>query len=98
MRHGIAALTDRCPSLGYVTHATDRPLWAFRLPTLQDDQPSVARAWLSAVADYVKRAEAGNGLPLKTVLALTESKEIQEVADEKWDEYLRMRTTLPSEV
>ncbi|RPD60223.1 carboxylesterase [Lentinus tigrinus ALCF2SS1-7] len=98
VRYEIRWTPEQVRPLGYVTHATDRVLWAFRLPSLQDDQPSVARAWLSTVADYVKRAEAGQGLPLKTVLALTESKEIREVVDEKWDEYMRMRTTLPGEV
>ena len=83
--------------LGYVTHATDRPLWTVRLPVLQDDQASVARSWVSTVADYVRRAEAGQGLPLKTVLALTEEKEIREAEDGKWDEYMRLSKVLPSE-
>ena len=80
-----------------MTHATDRVLWAFRLPALKDDQASVARAWLTTVDTYVKREEAGQVMPFKTVLALTEEKEIQEVADEKWEVYMRMRSTLPGE-
>ncbi len=58
----------------------------------------MARAWLASIAEYQKRAEAGKGLPLKTILVLTESKEIREVEDAKWDEYMRLRTTLPGEV
>ncbi len=80
-----------------MTHATDRALWAFRLPSLQDDQANIARKWVSTVADYVKRAEAGQVSPLKTILALTEDKEIREVQDTKWDEYLRLSKALPSE-
>ena len=100
--------TDRCARheivgvvvvrrAGYVTHGTDRALWTLRLPVLEGDQAGVARRWVSAVAEYVKRAEAGQGVPLKTVLALTEDREIREVEDAKWDEYMRLRTTLPGE-
>ena len=80
-----------------MTHATDRALWTIRLPALQDDQASIARSWVSTVAEYVERAEAGHVLPLKTILALTEDKEIREVEDTKWDEYMRLSKTLPSE-
>ncbi|TFK87554.1 carboxylesterase [Polyporus arcularius HHB13444] len=97
VRYEIRWTPEQVRPFGYVTHATDRPLWAFRLPVLQDNQPSVARAWLASIAEYQKRAEAGKGLPLKTILVLTESKEIREVEDAKWDEYMRLRTTLPGE-
>ena len=83
---------------GYVTHGTDRALWALRLPVLEDDQASVARKWLSAIPEYVKRAEEGDTLPLKTIVALTEDQEIREVEDTKWDEHMRLRKTLPGEI
>ena len=83
--------------LGYVTHGTDRALWALRLPVLEDDQASVARKWLSVIPEYIKRAEAGDTLPLKTIVALTEDKEIREVEDTQWDEHMRLRKTLPGE-
>ncbi|KAI0717067.1 carboxylesterase [Earliella scabrosa] len=97
VRYEIRWTPEQVRPLGYVTHATDRPLWTVRLPVLQDDQASVARSWVSTVAEYVRRAEAGQGLPLKTVLALTEEKEIREVEDGKWDEYMRLSKVLPSE-
>ena len=81
-----------------MTHATDRALWTIRLPALKDDQSTIARTWVSTIADYVKRAEAGDVLALKTVVRLTEDKEIREMEDTKWDEYMRLRTTLPGEV
>ncbi|KAI0760613.1 carboxylesterase [Fomes fomentarius] len=97
VRYEIRWTPEQLRPLGYVTHATDRALWAFRLPSLQDDQASIARKWVSTVADYVTRGEAGQVLPLKTILALTEDKEIREVEDTKWDEYLRLGKALPSE-
>ena len=81
-----------------MTHATDRALWAFRLPALEGDQPDVARAWLDAVDEHVKSAEAGKVMDLKTILVLGEDKKVVEAEDTKWDTYMRMRTTLPGEV
>ncbi len=80
-----------------MTHATDRALWALRLPELKDDQSTVARSWVSTITEYVKRAEAGDVLALKTIVTLTEDKQIREVEDTKWDAYMRLRTTLPGE-
>lgn len=67
------------------------------MPDLKDNQLTVARNWLDAITEYVKRAEAGDVLALKTVVALTEDKEIREVEDANWDKYMRLRTTLPGE-
>ena len=65
---------------------------------MEGDQPNIARAWLHAVDDHIKSAEAGKIMGVKTVLALTEEKEAVEAEDTKWDMYTRMRTTLPGEV
>ena len=46
----------------------------------------------------IKSAEKDNIMDVKTVLALTEEKEVVEAEDTKWDMYTRMRTTLPGEV
>ncbi|PIL23205.1 hypothetical protein GSI_14514 [Ganoderma sinense ZZ0214-1] len=98
VRYEIRWTPEQLRPLGYVTHATDRSLWAMRLPVLKDDQSTVARSWVSTIMDYVRRAEAGDVLPLKTIVALTEDKEIREMEDTKWGEYMRLRTTLPGEV
>ncbi|KAI0765875.1 carboxylesterase [Trametes elegans] len=98
VRYEIAWTPEEGRPLGYVTHGTDRPLWAFRLPILQGDQADVARKWLSTVDDYVKRAEGGHGLQdIKLVLALTKDKRIEEKEDALWDEYMLLRKTLPGE-
>ena len=87
------------PAVGYVTHATDRPLWAFRLPALKDDQVAIARAWLNVVArevdDLEKEGTAKHALG--QVLALTKEKTIEWQEDKYWDEVMRMCTLLPGE-
>ncbi|KAM5543541.1 hypothetical protein V8D89_002792 [Ganoderma adspersum] len=98
VRYEIRWTPEQLRPLGYVTHATDRSLWAMRLPALKDDQSTIARSWVSTIADYVKRAEAGDVLALKTIVRLTEDKEIREVEDTEWDKYMRLRMTLPDEV
>ena len=81
-----------------MTHGTDRALWTLRLSVLEGDQVDIARKWVDTIAEYVKRAEAGEGLQeVKKVLALTTSKEITEKEDSLWDEYMRLRKTLPGE-
>ncbi|KAI0754151.1 carboxylesterase [Daedaleopsis nitida] len=98
VRYEIRWTPEQLRPFGYVTHGTDRALWTLKLSALQDDQASIARSWVASIAEHVKRAEAGQGLPLKTVLTLTEERDIREVEDAKWDEYMRLRTTLPGEV
>ncbi|KAI0353921.1 carboxylesterase [Trametes cingulata] len=98
VRYEIAWTPEQVRPFGYVTHGTDRPLWAFRLPVLEDDQVAIARKWLDTVSEYVKRAEEGEGLQkIKAVLALTKEKEIREKEDELWDEYMVLRKALPGE-
>ena len=58
----------------------------------------IARAWLDAVDEHVKNAEAGQVMDLKTVLVLSEDKKIVDAEDVKWDTYMRLRTTLPDEI
>ncbi|KAI0628606.1 carboxylesterase [Trametes polyzona] len=98
VRYEIAWTPEQVRPFGYVTHGTDRSLWTLRLPILEGDQVEIARKWVSTIADYVKRAEEGQGIQdVKTVLGLTTSKEIKEKPDTLWDEYMALRTTLPGE-
>ena len=46
-------------SSGYVTHGTDRPLWAFRENILTPNQVTIARTWLDAIDSATKEAEGG---------------------------------------
>ncbi|KAI0641364.1 carboxylesterase [Trametes meyenii] len=98
VRYEIAWTPEQVRPFGYVTHGTDRSLWTLRLPLFEGDQVSIARNWVSTVADYVKRAEEGHGLQeIKRVLGLTKDKEIKEKEDTLWDEYMLLRKTLPGE-
>ncbi|KAI0821857.1 carboxylesterase [Trametes gibbosa] len=98
VRYEIAWTPEQIRPFGYVTHGTDRSLWTLRLPILEGDQVDIARKWVSTIAEYVKRAEDGQGLQeTKTVLGLTKGKEIKEKPDTLWDEYMLLRKTLPGE-
>ncbi|KAJ3545625.1 hypothetical protein NMY22_g2360 [Coprinellus aureogranulatus] len=45
---------------GYVTHGTDRPLWALRLPSLTEKQQVIARKWLDAIDEESYKMEKGD--------------------------------------
>lgn len=85
--------------VGYVTHATDRPLWAFRLPTLEPAQVEVARAWLDAFAHEVKELETrgSSSRPVREMLTLKEDHSIGWTEDQTWDEVSRLLKVLPGE-
>lgn len=94
----IRNLIDVYTNPGYVTHGTDRALWALRLPTLEPLQADVARKWLDAIDAAVRSVEAqGNTKGLQEVLALKEDKTIGWRGDDRWDELMRLRVALPSE-
>ena len=84
---------------GYVTHATDRSLWAFRRPMLEGDQVTIARAWLNVVAREVEALEQHGGAKhaVGQVLKLTKDKQIEWQQDILWDQHMRMVSALPGE-
>jgi len=71
---------------GYVTHGTDRPLWAFRRDVLKDDQISIARAWLNAVDAATTEVEKTGAKPVDEVLTLKEDGQIGWTKDQRWKE------------
>lgn len=94
----LTALTTTTTT-GYVTHATDRSIWAFRLPLLQDDQVTIARSWLNVVAREVEALEREGSAKhaLGQILALTEDRKIEWQADKHWDQFMKMCALLPGE-
>jgi len=86
--------------IGYVTHATDRVLWAFRIPELTDPQVDVARAWLDAIDQATQELDLSHPgrRNLKEVLALQADKQVEWTVDENWDEATKMRKLLPGEL
>lgn len=98
VRYEIRWTPEQVRPLGYVTHATDRPIWALRLPALDTAQVDVARTWLDAVAAEVKLVETqGNTHGLQEVLTLKEDRSIGWKVDERWNGLMRLREALPSE-
>ncbi|CDO71038.1 hypothetical protein BN946_scf184844.g42 [Trametes cinnabarina] len=98
VRYEIAWTPEQVRPFGYVTHGTDRSLWALRLPVLEGDQVNLARRWLDTIDEYVKRAQEGRPLQeVKKVLALTAEKGIKEKEDTLWDGYMVLRKALPGE-
>jgi hypothetical protein len=84
---------------GYVTHATDRAIWALRLPVLDDAQTAVARAWLNVVNRAVQALEEGGIAKYAPgmVLALTKDRKIEWQDDQYWNQYMRLCSILPGE-
>ncbi|TBU36522.1 hypothetical protein BD309DRAFT_984885 [Dichomitus squalens] len=64
----------------------NRALWELRLPILEGDRCA-----------EMAFSEVGDVLLLKAVVALTAGRDIREVDDAKWDQYIRLRETLSGE-
>ncbi|KZT07020.1 carboxylesterase [Laetiporus sulphureus 93-53] len=98
VRYEIRWTPEQVRPFGYVTHGTDRSLWALLLSVLDPTQADVARGWLDTIAAEVKSVEAhGNRRNLKEVLALNADKTIGWKQDDRWDELMRLRQALPHE-
>ena len=85
---------------GYVTHATDRSLWALRIPTLKPNQVDIALAWLDTIAAEVKILEEGSDGSQRTyqdILALKTDRSIGWIVDEHWARKMELAHVLPGE-
>ncbi|PFH50958.1 hypothetical protein AMATHDRAFT_60152 [Amanita thiersii Skay4041] len=83
---------------GYVTHGTDRCLWALRKPSLTAEQVEIAQTWLNAFFDKAKAVQ-GSGSPQEevyTVLTLGDDKQVQWGKDERWDRFCKILDHLVS--
>lgn len=85
--------------IGLVTHGTDRALWAFRLPSLEEDEVDVARQWLKAIEEATQAGERGEGLKRgeREIMLLDKDRNIGWSTDERWDEVMRLLVVLPGE-
>ncbi|KAI0068602.1 carboxylesterase [Artomyces pyxidatus] len=99
LRYAIEWTPEQWRPEGYVTHGTDRPLWAFLTPVLRPAQIDVARAWLTAVdrelakIEGVEKSEHG----VTEVLTLQEDKTILWKEDGRWEDVMALRKALPGE-
>lgn len=97
--HGIPADMRTYCRIGYVTHGTDRPLWAYRVPTLKANQLGVARQWIATIDEEISALEHA-GKPLRSVqdiLTLKEDRSITWTEDKKYAEIMRLTKVLPGE-
>ncbi|OCH89195.1 carboxylesterase [Obba rivulosa] len=97
VRYQIRWTPEQLRPLGYVTHGSDRSLWALRLPVLKPDQAAVARTWLDNISAAVVAAENGEARALREVLALNEDKTVVWRPDDRWEDLMRLRIALPGE-
>ncbi|KII85983.1 hypothetical protein PLICRDRAFT_667399 [Plicaturopsis crispa FD-325 SS-3] len=99
LRYKIAWTPEQGRPEGYVTHGTDRVLWALRLPALDASQAIVASAWLDRIRDEVEELEqtGSSKRDAKEMLTLTEDRSISWTKDPIWDEVMRLAKILPGE-
>ncbi|KAG5635145.1 hypothetical protein H0H81_012296 [Sphagnurus paluster] len=84
---------------GYVTHGTDRCLWALRLPNLDEVQANIAKKWLDTI-DLERNILEEEGKPIrgvKDVLVLDQETQIKWKEDTKWDGFMSLKSILPIE-
>ncbi|KAJ7579694.1 Alpha/Beta hydrolase protein [Mycena floridula] len=97
LRYEIRWTPEQNRAEGYVTHASDRALWALRLPNLEPDQVTIAHAWLDRIAAEVARLEAEDSPTaesVKDILVLDTDKTIKWTVDSKWDAKLELESCL----
>ncbi|KAI0781938.1 carboxylesterase [Abortiporus biennis] len=112
LRYEIRWVPEQVRPFGYVTHAGDRSLWAFHLPTLEQTPPGIpvtpseeqiriAREWLKTISALRKELESSpvkrGENEYKKILVLKEDKTIGWEVDAKWDNIMRLLQVLPGE-
>ncbi|ETW84092.1 Carboxylesterase [Heterobasidion irregulare TC 32-1] len=99
LRYEIRWTPEQIRPKGFVTHATDRVLWAFRVPVLQSSQVEVAKAWLRIIAAELQKleTEGKSSRGVKEILTLREDKTIQWMEDGRWDGVIKKAKAFPGE-
>ncbi|TFK69097.1 carboxylesterase [Pluteus cervinus] len=98
-RYDIRWTPEKSRTQGYVTHGSDRVLWALRIPNLTEDERDVASAWLEAVAGIfssLRNKGAALGVP-KVALTLEQDRQILWKESEGWDQIMSLIDILPGE-
>ncbi|KAG6865681.1 hypothetical protein C0991_000294 [Blastosporella zonata] len=85
--------------IGYVTHGTDRCIWALRQPVLEPEQEIVAKQWLDRIDVELKQIENESkpSRDVKTILTLRTTTEIGWNQDEKWEALAALRRLVITE-
>ncbi|KAJ7156911.1 Alpha/Beta hydrolase protein, partial [Mycena crocata] len=96
LRYEIRWTPEQLRTDGYVTHGSDRALWAFRVPSLTANQIEIARTWLTRIYDELDAVESA-GKPIrgpKDILILAEDRGVEWTEDLQWDEKMRLLDAL----
>lgn len=82
-----------------MTHATDRCLWALRIPSLYPPGTAKALEWLDAVDKEVEtlEREGPSDRPLDQALTLKEDQSIAWSQDARYERFLAIAGVLPGE-
>ena len=68
-------------------------LWAFRIPSLEQDQVEVAKEWLDRIAKEVNALMNGDSPrpDVRDMITLKEDRSISWTKDEKWDSLMKLK-------
>ncbi|KAG6889754.1 hypothetical protein C0995_014680 [Termitomyces sp. Mi166 len=93
LRYAIKWTPEQNRIEGYVTHGTDRCIWALRLPNLESNQIDIAKQWLDRIDKEVKQIEREDkpSRVTKMVLTLSAETNIEWKPDPQWDTLIELR-------
>ncbi|KAF9497822.1 carboxylesterase [Pleurotus eryngii] len=99
LRYEIQWTPEQNRPEGYVTHGTDRLIWALRLPVLDPRQADIARRWLDTIAKETRNVQHGNlsGGAAK-ILILGKDGCLNWGHDGKWEDVMRLVEALDDNV
>nr|GAT56558.1 predicted protein [Mycena chlorophos] len=92
VRYEIRWTPEQLRPEGYVTHGSDRVLWALREPDLTEKQQEIAKSWLSRVSEEIEAVESA-GKPLRgprEMLVLGEDRNIEWTSDGLWKRKMKL--------
>ncbi|KAF8888117.1 carboxylesterase [Infundibulicybe gibba] len=91
-RYQIRWTPEQNRTKGYVTHGTDRAIWALRVPMLEPDQIIYAKSWVARIKEEVESLEMSGRTPRdpRVTLTLLEDKSIGWMKDDKWETSIRL--------
>ncbi|KAL4265741.1 AB hydrolase superfamily protein [Pleurotus pulmonarius] len=99
LRYEIQWTPEQNRPEGYVTHGTDRSIWALRLPVLEKNQADIARGWLDAIAKETRDVEHGiRPDSVAKVLILGKDGSSHWGHDGKWEDVIRLVEALDDNI
>ncbi|GJJ06836.1 hypothetical protein Clacol_001032 [Clathrus columnatus] len=91
LRYEIQWTPPQVRQEGYVTHGTDRSLWAFLTDVLTPDQVPVARLWLKTINAEIENIEIkGLNHDIDVILTLKKDCTIGWTKDTRWEEMAKL--------